>query len=195
MMKVWEPQMLLPAVSTECQPRCFLSKLFNLPSPPFCSHPMTSTSHWLSYVDIKENISRIWLLLSSLEKPFNHPRWSSSIPCSPFMRNSTSHQPFPALCLWNPSCKLLQLVTRKASLASSLTWRVTVIHLPSECNPLMYHFQNLSNSTGTALKCHSLSPTVSVPFCVLGPSMKDSGLGQEVSYQIPKLPEMCSLVQ
>ena len=95
--------------------------------------------------------------------------------------------PSAARCLWSISNKLLQMVTRKASLASSLTWRVAVIHSPSESNSLMYHFQfhtsHIQPSSSFEVSQH-LPPTLLhhlitllLPLYVPRLSMEGPGLG------------------
>lgn len=85
------------------------------------------------------------------------------------------------------------MVARKASLASSLTWKVALIHSSSESSSVMYHFQSC---TSQIQPCNffevSQVPTLLLPIYVPSPHVVGPGLlGQEASHGLPqKLPSL-----
>lgn len=121
-------------------------KFINRPSDPLCSPtPVTTASSWSPKVHASRPMPPGAGLFLQQGPRGDLPRsLQSSMFCFLLLFGGTVPLPSPsaAHCLWSVSNKLLQMLTRKASLAPSLTWRVALIHSPSQSNSLMYHFQS-----------------------------------------------------
>ena len=121
-------------------------KFINRPSDPLSSPtPVTTASSWSPKVHASRPMPPGAGLFLQQGPRGDLPRsLQGSMFCFLLLFGGTVPLPSPsaAHCLWSVSNKLLQMVTRKASLAPSLTWRVALIHSPSQSNSLMYHFQS-----------------------------------------------------